>query len=279
MMTNEFDDLNQEDKLKAENDFLKMKMMLEKGAEFGGMGNTEHFTPEMENMFLKNIINFEEQLESSERVTVFERIGKPDHFPNPADISDTDLEIKWMAINELLNGNGITLDCCSPNISKRELYRFIIEELFQEEVDKVSLEGWYTTFIYDEFHPDPYYDNITAAIEECNQILGNESMQWLHNFRKLNLKLNDHFPLTENELRDMVNRFKAAYDSLEVIEIKENFCEVHEDTSVVKGNYSVDAVIGKEAIQLAGSWSIEFQFDKTVGYWYINEVQMPGIRF
>jgi hypothetical protein len=35
-MPEEFSHLNEEEKLKAENEFLKMKLMLEQGALFGG---------------------------------------------------------------------------------------------------------------------------------------------------------------------------------------------------------------------------------------------------
>ena len=278
-MTHEYDDLTQEEKLKAENDFLKMKMMLEKGAEFGAMSNNDDFTPEMENLFLKNIIDFEEQLENSERITVFERIGKPRHFKSPTEINDPELENLWIELSELMSNNGITLDCCSPNISKRELYRFVVEELFQHEIDKIALPGWYTTFIYDEFHPDPVYENSTAAIEECRQILGEEQMRWLHNFRKENLRLNDHYPLTEVGLKDVVNRFKEAYDELEIIEIKDNFCSVTENESRVKGVYEVKAVIGKESILLRGDWAVRFEWNPQVGYWYISEVLIEGISF
>ncbi|MEP6674005.1 MAG: hypothetical protein ABJA78_02595 [Ferruginibacter sp.] len=278
-MQQEYDDLTREEKLKAENDFLKMKMMLEKGAEFGGMSNTENFTPEMENIFLKNILDFETQLENAERITIFDRIGKPGNFKAAAESADAELEIAWIEVNALLNKNGITLDCCSPNISKRELYRFITEELFLQEVDKISLPGWYSTFIYDEFHPDPFYENTTEAVQECIHILGNEKMKWVHNFQKENLRLNEHYPLSENEFRDIVNQFKEAYDSLKILEVKDNFCRVDEKESLVKGIYSIEAVIGKETLLLAGNWWVKFILNDEIGYWYITEVQIEGIKF
>ena len=45
-----------EENLHLQNEFLKLKMMAESGAYFGGSGN---LPPEIENQFLNNIIEFE----------------------------------------------------------------------------------------------------------------------------------------------------------------------------------------------------------------------------
>ena len=58
-MADEFNLLNEEENLKAENEFLKMKMMLEQGAKFGGMSDKD-LPPEIENEFLKNTWPYDE---------------------------------------------------------------------------------------------------------------------------------------------------------------------------------------------------------------------------
>ncbi|HEY5368676.1 MAG TPA: hypothetical protein VIJ75_06765 [Hanamia sp.] len=45
-----------EENLRLQNDFLEMKMMAESGAWFGGEGG---LPPEIENQFLKNVMEFE----------------------------------------------------------------------------------------------------------------------------------------------------------------------------------------------------------------------------
>lgn len=73
-MSGEFDHLNKDERLKAENEFLKMKIMLERGAQFG-YGENKPLPPEIENEFLKNIVAFEEQFEEHKRIKVFDKIG------------------------------------------------------------------------------------------------------------------------------------------------------------------------------------------------------------
>ena len=63
----DFSHLNEEEKLKAENDFLKMKLMLEQGGHFGGDGETP-LPAEVENEFLKNVMAFEKQFDERKRI-------------------------------------------------------------------------------------------------------------------------------------------------------------------------------------------------------------------
>jgi hypothetical protein len=216
----EFDHLDGEEKLKAENDFLKMKMMLEHGAQFGGNGNGEG-SPELENQFLNYIMAFEKQAVAQKTIRLFDKIGRPQHFKPVAEISDNDMDKALDELFDFLSEHGISLDVCSPNISKRELYRFTIEELFEYEMDDMDIPGLKTNFIYDEFHPDPVYDNTRIATEDCiNYILQNEPMEWTHHFKMGNLRLNQHYPLTIEQFKNLVNRFKLAYDSLEIERIE-----------------------------------------------------------
>lgn len=274
-----YERLTDAEKLKVENDFLKMKMMLERGAAFGNSQSGKELPPEMENEFLKNIMLLEEQQDSRELVTVFERIGQPAHFKPAADLDDEEIEEAWQEINMLLNENGISLDCCSPNVTARELYRFTIEELFRHEIDKVALPGWMCCFIYDEFHPDPVYENTTAALETCRQIFAGEPMEWMHHFKKENLRLNDHYPITEEEFKNAVNRFKQAYDKIELLELQDKFCSISESIGFVKGDYKVQATINNDIVLLSGNWAIRFELNEEFGYWFINEVEVGGNMF
>ena len=60
-MNENFESSDEEEKLKAENDFLKMKIMLERGATFGG--DNSELPAEIENAFLNNVMAFEKQFE------------------------------------------------------------------------------------------------------------------------------------------------------------------------------------------------------------------------
>jgi hypothetical protein len=281
-MTEDFSHLTGNERIKAENEFLKMKLMLEHGAKFGGNENNElpELPAEIENEFLNNMVAFEKQFEEQKMIRVFDKIGKPRQFKPVKEIPDSDIDKAWIELRDYMNENGIDLDVCSPNISVRELYRFTTEELFEHETDDMDLPGWTTHFIYDEFHPDPVYDNTRTATHDCiNYILEKEPLEWMHNFRNEGLRLNEHYPLSIEELKTIVNRFKTAYDNLEINEIAPNNCVVNDKLSSVTGTYSMTATAGTGSFVLSGNWKVVLELNEEFGYWYITEITIEGIRF
>jgi hypothetical protein len=273
-----FDQTPNEDDLKAENEFLKMKLMLEHGAKFSS--NESELPPEMENEFLNSVMAFEKQFEQYKTIKVYDKVGRPTHFKPVTEIPDDEIDKAWSDLRVYLNEHNVDLDACSPNISTRELYRFTIEELFEHETDDMDLPGWTTNFIYDEFHPDPVYDNTRVATNDCiNYILQKEPMEWDHNFRKEGLRLNKHYPLQIDEFRNVINRFKMAYNDIEIKEIAGDKCIVNDKLSNVTGKYAVTAMIGADKHELSGNWEVIFHLDEELGYWYITDVEIGGIDF
>jgi hypothetical protein len=275
-------DKERKERLEEENQFMKMKLMLENGAKFDTPPQEEglELDPAIENQFLKNIIEFEKQFEEHKTIKVFDKIGKPSHLLPVAKIPDAEIDKAWRELYDLLYKHSIDLSVCSPNISSRELYRFATEELFQVEMDDINVPGMIHGFIYDEFHPDPVYDNSRMALEDCiNYILDKEHLKWVHHFRNENLRLNHHYPLTTEELKMLVNRFKDLFDDIQLIDTKIKRCAMQETTCMVSGEYQMNAIIGKERHEFEGGWEVGFELDEQFGYWFITEVRIEQINF
>jgi len=278
-MSHEPDHSNEEERLEAENDFLKMKIMLEQGAEFYGGNSEEKLPPEIENEFLKNIVEFEKHFDKRKTIKILDRIGRPEHFKPIAKIPDIEIDREYQSLLNYLERYEIHFSVCSPNIPVKELYRFITEELFEYEMDDIRLPGWTTNFIYDEFYPDPYYDNARDAEDCVGLVLRKEPLEFMYNCRSNNLQFNNRKSLSEDELKAIVNRFKLAYNDIETKEIKVVECLINENESSVKGSYDAEATINQEIVQLSGKWQIFFEKDVEIGYWYINRIQIEVIDF
>ena len=82
-----------EENLRMQNDFLKMKMMAESGAFFGGEGG---LPADIENQFLKNVMEFEKANAGSPIQKIFYILGKPTF----------EEEKNWMKKNFKLNLKG-----------------------------------------------------------------------------------------------------------------------------------------------------------------------------
>lgn len=271
-----FDD---EEELKAENAFLQMKLMLESGITFHDESQgLEEIPPEIENQFLKNIIAFNEFSQNPNQTTVFQKIESPGHFKPVDQIPDTEIKKAWEELSEYLNKYGIRLDAVSPNISVRELYRFTTEELFQHEMDDLALPGWSTNFIYDEFHPDHVYDNtrlITKSI--LPGIFREEEIEYTIDYDDTDIRLNEHEGLSRDDLKTILNRFKAVFDKLEFNGSENVICQIQENRCFVSGQYSATGQSGNVKMEWKGNFYTDLIFREDSEYWYVTNVQIEGL--
>ena len=281
-MAAEFELLPEDEQLKAENDFLKMKMMLENSAHFGGMQDDKNsLDPAIENIFLKNVIAFEKNFASERNaVKLFDKIGQPTQFLPACDIADNDFEAAWKRLDEYLQLHNICLSACSPKVTAKEMYRFTVEELFEHEMDDFAMDGFICHFTYDEFYPDIEYENTNVAVDDCiKAILSKDLIEWMPSFVKENLLLNNFPMLREEEFKEKVNFFKQAYHGMDDVEVEATSFLREENCCTVNGSYSCIALVAKDALQLSGNWKVAFELEADTDYWYINSVEMTGIQF
>jgi hypothetical protein len=138
-----------EENLRMQNDFLKMKMMAESGAIFGGDAD---LPPEIENQFLKNILEFEKVNADSKPVRIFEILGKP-FFDDEKNLNSAQFRTEFTRLMDLLNNYSININFTKER-DDRFKYNFITKELFNHETSFLPVKGMITYFSYEEFHPD-----------------------------------------------------------------------------------------------------------------------------
>ena len=279
-MNEDFNHLSDEEKLKAENEFLKMKLMLEQGAQFGTMQTDSELPAGIENEFLNYIMAYEKQAVERKMIKIFDKIERPNHFKPVNEIPEDEIENAWNNLDEYLRKYSIELSVCSPNISDRELYRFTTEELFDHEMNDMNVPGMMSCFTYDEFYPDYKYDNTRHAVEDCIEvILKKKHFDWMPLLKKENLRINDHYPVSEKEYINLINRFKDAYEDIQLQEMNDPVCTIEGNSCYVKGNYDVTLTFSSEEIFINGEWMVEYEFDEDFGFWEIANVQVEGINF
>lgn len=276
-MQDEFQDLNDEEKLKAENEFLKMKLMLEKGAQFGKMETDSELSPDIENEFLNYIMEFEKQSENPTYIKVFDKIERPTNFKPSSLIPDELIEQAWQNLSDYLNQYQINLDVCSPNISSRELYRFTVEELFEHEMSDMHVPGMMHCFIYDEFYPDHIYDNTRKVQDDLfPDIFSKKPMSFDYGFKD-DLSFNHKVYKDFDALKDAVNNFKTFFEEINLEKCIVSSCSVEEASSTVKGKYEASAIAGKEKMIFQGEFIIGLLLN-SVGFYSIKDIFIEGIH-
>lgn len=159
-----------EEQMRLQNDFLKMKMMAENGAIFGG--NTGDLPPEIENEFLKNVMAFEAANADPDAKpkTVREILGNP-VFDEEQSLDDEKFEVECTRLNQLMEVNSLAVGFIAPR-SDRFKYNFITKELFDKEIFFVPVKGMTTNFTYEEFHPDHEMDIRDLTERFLNDFVG-----------------------------------------------------------------------------------------------------------
>jgi hypothetical protein len=196
------------DFLKQENELTKLKIQAEFGFEISGENN---LNPAIENIWLKQILDFERSMAKNEKTTIREKIGNPVLIP-ANEVSTSDLPNELQTIMEMLNKHNIVIDSVA-GAPDEEMYKFIVEEFLDKEINVHSPANMLTCYIYEEYHPNHDYDirnrgkEFINALEEkeCDFsfILHEESKDEIHQLRFENLKRK-------------LKLFKDAFDEIEV---------------------------------------------------------------
>jgi len=109
-------------------------------------------SPEVENEWLDYVLEFERQFEQAKSITVRERIGHPPIQP----LSDLPLHAVDEAVTtllELLAAHSIAVDFLG-DVDEVAAYRYLTEELLDQETDDIRIAGMVTHFTYST----PEYD-------------------------------------------------------------------------------------------------------------------------
>ena len=146
------DDPNQNRRI--ENEILKLKMQAERGALFGG--NMENLPPEAEAEFLKNVQLFEDSFDNAKQITIYECIGSP-AYKKVDELKPEEVKGEIKKIIEVMHSKNIILDVLDQ-YELSVIYKFITEELFQEQIREVNFPGYIHNFIFEEFHPNHNLD-------------------------------------------------------------------------------------------------------------------------
>jgi hypothetical protein len=263
------------ERLRMENDFMKMKLMLEHGARFHSAKDGAGLDPAVEYAFLKQVLAFEEEFASGRRKTVFEKLGRPSDIRPVQALADGELGEALSEMHRRLNDQGIHISTLSPDVAPRELYRFMTEELMQVELCSADTPGMHC-FVYDEFHPDPRHQNERTAVDLCIRLVL-QKRNLMHMFPAGRpLRLNEHEKLGETEFRQKVHAFKSRYEDIVPVRIEATRTELRDDICRITGTHVTGLCLEGRCDRVKGDWQVGFRLDSQ-GEWLVTDVRIGGI--
>lgn len=137
------------EELHFENELLKLQIQ----AEFGASPvSVTDIPPEMENLFLKNILKIEQAFAKHETISLYDKIGRPP-TAKANELDDAAIERAALALEQLFNKKGIFVTF-RENETSRNKYIFITERLFNSQVDNLGMPEIMMHFDCTDFEND-----------------------------------------------------------------------------------------------------------------------------
>ncbi len=242
----------------------------------------EELSPQAEGEWLDYITEFERQFDNAKQITVRERIGNPSVKPLN-EIPETELESELDKLFELLHHNNIVIDFIHEQ-DDREMYRFIAEELLDEETDDVHIPDMFSHFIYEEFHPNDR-DDVEQAIDEFLYALFKQELKdiesmFYYTVTRENMHDSNGVVIGQDKFKKLIAAFYEAYPvildhSIQLVDVVLNGdnadAEVHTLWRAIPK--LEDSVIKHEGIS-------KFKLERSIyGGWDVTQVNLVGWGF
>ena len=257
--------------LRQENELTRLKIQAEFGIDFKG---AEELNPAIENIWLRQILDYERNKLSNTRITVRELIGNPELKKNEA-VTDTDLAAALQEVMDLLYEKRIVVESID-GVDDRELYRFITEELMSMETDTHTLPNMITYYIYEEFHPNNEAD-IRRSLKDfldsiCKSHLDRCFTQLWHPQPEEEEKLNQL-----EKLKRRLTLFVDAFEEIDLESFRIRELKIDEDAAEVEFDFSFSArtVEAASSYPIAGEGRLELI--RQMGIWFVSKVDLPGV--
>jgi len=248
-------------------------------AEFGGdFTGSEHLPPEVEHLFLKQINRFHQLHEKAEMVRIYDFIGSP-LYNHVHDLSEKEIKKELKKILTLLRKKGIVVETLS-GIDDKEMYRFVTEEIFKQEIQNIRMPNWTIHMLYEEFHPSDEFD-IKNQCGNALAFLFDKSFITADFIFTDEMKSELGLGIERDELIEKIDTFKLGYNQMLFIGAEFKSIEIDPDNNTatvsVLADFKTQTQKGKRF--KAESAEVHFTLVKEAHtqYWMIEQMVYDGL--
>jgi hypothetical protein len=170
---NEMDQFfTKEEQLSMDNEMLKLKIETELGGQMHQMGGID-LPPEIENMFLSQIYNFQKQIHNSKKISIFEYLGSPEFIPTDSITDKAIFKAELKKVEKMLKKKRIILDRIYK-YKDQEIYTYLINDFMKHEIDDIAIPEGFFHFIYEELVPNHEMDVKELTMETIHDFFNKE---------------------------------------------------------------------------------------------------------
>lgn len=199
--------------------------------------------PRAEQNHILQLDELDRQIANSNYITVRDYLGNPWVKPL-AEIPAEKLEEELDLLLEFMYLYGIAVDFLE-DVTDEEAYRFIVEELLDEETTNMAGTGMTTHFIYEEFHPNDEYDAKLWATECLESLLrdGVDDASFCIAYEELCSPRGE--PISRVAMLDTLKKFRSRFKAISGISLEPVKCTIDGDNALVELATTYTGVTGK----------------------------------
>lgn len=227
--------------------------------------------------FLDSLNSFEDALESDDRITLRAYLNNPKVLPPAALFDRKRLAEELDALLEMLALHHIQIDVLY-DVSDSELYRFIVEELFNELVADIRRPEMNLWFSYEEYHPNDEADTIMWTDIFLRNLFSRDNRIGILTLGANGFVTGSGKLLSQSQFQQVVRHFWAAFTAIYDIELLSPVTAVTGDEATVTALVAWTGLPrrSRDPVRVTGRAFFRLLRDVDNG-WDVIQARVPGV--
>lgn len=217
----------------------------------------------------------EGRLFSPMNITIFEKLGRPTRYHRPSGIEPRSIPHELSVLRKLMLDNRIQLMVSSPNITDADLFRFLTSDFMDLRITDDG-SPLFHCFLYDDYRPDPFFDNEQTALNRCIRLLLDKRLPCPKDIYLDSVTLNQYGPVSSTVALQLIEGFKSKYDEIVSMEINPGKTTIQEMSCEVTGSHSTGFIRGNKCLLRTGRWAVRFGLNGRAE-WKIGSVRIEDV--
>jgi len=230
--------------------------------------------PEIIGEWLETVEEFERQFTTAGRTTVRAYAGNPCFAP-PSSLDPTRVRGELRRLIDHLDAHAIAVHF-DRTVPPAEAYRFILEELFDMEIDDVHIAGMTHSFAYEDFHPDEEACATMFAGHFLYALFGKDASGCMQRTDREVLYSSSGRSVTRDEMRLAIEEFVSGIAVFTGSDVTEKGCVVERDSATVRFAVSWSGLRAGTLSSLGASGMATLLMKRSGIGWNVVRVECPG---
>ncbi len=265
--------------LRIENEFIKMKLKAQFGDHFQIIGNTSDIPPELENKFLKDMIQMEESYRNAEFIPILEKIGSP-VLKARNTLTKKQLKQEVEKLLNLIEHNNLHIEFTDGPYDDTVVYDFLVNEFVKLQVEKELMAGMSRNYIYEEFHPN-HKAEVARLSTRFLKAWTTRNLEALQHTWHDTLMAPKKIVYSQEQLAEKIGNIFESFEKFEnakytIIDMQ---FDIHDDDITgmgsTEGYVSFDGIMTNgEMVNFSGNYKLYYSFEQN--FWNVFYFVMPG---